>query len=191
MTTKASNKPYRQGVNAIIIDKENRFLLIQKHIYKENEWNFPGGGRKEGETIEENLFRELKEEINAEPSDFEIIGISSYKTKYDYPPELASKIHGGKYRGQSFDQVALRFIGDKRKLIFNPEEFKAHKWVGGDELVNCLVNPNQYQDYKRIIEELLPGMIENSIKNSLINQKDNLLIILVSRAVWIRKKHFC
>jgi len=159
MTTKQQNKPYRQGVNAIIIDKDNKFLLIQKEIYKDNEWNFPGGGREEGETLEQNLFRELKEEIKADAYDFEIIGVSSHKTKYDYPPKLAAKMHGGKYRGQSFDQIAMKFIGDKEKLFFSPKELKAHKWVRVDELVNCLINPNQYQTYKEIIDELFSGMI--------------------------------
>lgn len=159
MTIKQSDKPYRKGVNAIIIDKDNNFLVIQKNLYRENEWNFSGGGRKEGETLEENLFRELKEEINANARDFEIIGISSHKTKYDYPPELALKINGGKYRGQSFEQVALRFIGNKKKLVFAPKELRTHKWARADELVNCLVFPNQYQDYKKIIDELLPGLI--------------------------------
>lgn len=159
MKTKQLNKPYREGVNAIIFDKDNKFLLIQKNIYQENEWNFPGGGREEGESLKQNLFRELKEELDADSDDFEIIGISSRKTKYDYPPEMASKLHGGKYRGQSFEQVALRFIGDKKKLVFSPKELRTHKWVKAGELVNHLVFPNQYQDYKRIIYELLPGVI--------------------------------
>lgn len=159
MIAKQLNKPYRKGVNAIIIDKDSQFLLIQKHLYKKNEWNFPGGGRKNGETLKQNLFRELKEEIDADPGDFEVIGISSYKTKYDYPPELALKVHGGKYRGQAFDQVVLKLIGDKKKLVFTPKEFRAHKWVKAAELVNCLVNPHQYQDYKKVIDEILPGII--------------------------------
>ncbi len=159
MKTRQQDKPYREGVNAIILDKDNNFLIIQKNIYQENEWNFPGGGREEGETLEQNLFRELKEELNTDSHDFEIIGISVRKTKYDFPPEMASKLHGRKYRGQSFEQVALRFIGDKKKLVFSPKEFRAHKWVKAGELVNHLVFHNQYQDYKRIIDELLPGII--------------------------------
>ena len=159
MAINQSDKPYRKGVNAIIIDKDNHFLLIQKNGYRENEWNFPGGGREKGETLEENLFRELKEELNVGRAEFEIIGISPYKTKYDYPAELALKINEGKYRGQSFEQVALRFIGEKKKLVFNPKEFRAHKWVKADELINYLVFPNQYQDYKKVIDSLLPGLI--------------------------------
>ena len=42
-----SSKPYRKGVNAIVIDMDNNFLLIQKNGYKDSEWNFWGGGREE------------------------------------------------------------------------------------------------------------------------------------------------
>lgn len=160
MEAAQSDKPYRKGISAIIMDKDNSFLLVQKNAYKENEWNFLGGGREEGETLEQNLFRELKEELGADSADFEMIGVSSHKIEYDYPPKLVLKLNGGKYRGQSYEQVILRFIGDKEKLIFTPEEFKAHKWVTANELTDCLVFPNQYQNHKKAIDELLPGMIK-------------------------------
>ena len=155
-----TDKPYRRGVNAIVIDKDNNFLLIQKNGYKENEWNFLGGGREEGETLEQNFFRELKEEIGADRTDFEVIGTSSHKIEYDYPAELALKINGGKYKGQSYDQVLLKFIGDKKKLVFTPGEFRTHKWVKASELVDCLVFPNQYQNHKKAIDELLPNVVK-------------------------------
>ena len=155
-----TDKPYRKGFNAIIIDKNNKFLLVQKNAYKENEWNFLGGGREEGETLEQNLFRELKEELGADSTDFEMIGTSSHKIEYDYPPELAPKINGGKYRGQSYEQVILRFIGDKEKLVFTRDEFKDHTWVEASELIRHFVFPNQYENHKKAIDGLLPSMIK-------------------------------
>lgn len=143
------NKPYRQGIIAIVIDKDNNFLLVQKNKYGDNEWNFLGGGREEGETLEQNLFRELKEEIGAEKENFQIIGISSHKIKYDYPENTVERIHKGKYRGQSYDQVILKFIGDKDDLKFNANEFKKHKWVKAGELKKYLIFPNQYKDHKK------------------------------------------
>ncbi len=154
-----SNKPYRLGVNAIVIDQDNNFLLVQKNGYKDNEWNFLGGGREEGETLEQNLFRELNEEIAIEESDFEMVGVSSHKIEYDFPADTVLKIHGGKYRGQSYDQVILRFIGDKAKLVFSTGEFRTHKWVKADELEKCLIFPNQYSNHKKAIDELMPGIL--------------------------------
>lgn len=160
MTDQISNKPYRLGVNAIILDKDDNFLLVQKNGYKENEWNFLGGGREEGETLEQNLFRELNEELETIQSDYEMIGISTHKIEYDYPADTAMRVNGGKYRGQSYDQVILRFIGDKAKLVFNSNEFKTHKWVKAKELVSNLVFPNQYTNHKKAIDELLLGYLD-------------------------------
>lgn len=160
MKNNYTNKPYRKGVSAIIFDKDNNFLLIQKNDYKNNEWNVLGGGREENETLEENLFRELKEELGTKKSDFEIVGVSSCKIKYDYSTNTALKIHNGKYRGQSYDQIILRFTGDKKKLIFTPKEFKKHKWVYADKLKIYLIFPNQYQNHKKAINEVLQNLIK-------------------------------
>src|SRR3989344_9628017 len=107
------NKLYRQGVNAIIFDKDNNVLLVQKNAWQDNILTIPGGGRENDETPEENLFRELAEEIGAEKKDLIILGISSHNIEYDYPAELALKVNRGKYRGQSYKQFVVRFIGDK------------------------------------------------------------------------------
>ena len=160
LNTKQVNKPYRQGVSAIIINKDNNFLLVHKNGWRDNEWTIPAGGKEEGETPEENLFRELAEEIGVDKNDLNIIGLSSHKIEYEYPIELSLKINGGKYRGQSYKQFVLMFTGDKSKLIFCPKEFNNHKWVRADELSKYLVLPNQYQNHKRAIDEILPGIIK-------------------------------
>jgi len=159
MNDDIQNKPYRLGVNAIVVDNENNFLLVQKNGYKENEWNFLGGGQEEGETLEQNLFRELKEETGADKSDFEIIGVSSFKIQYDYPANTVLRINGGKYRGQSYDQVILRFAGNKSNLVFSTEEFRTHKWVRAEELESHLIFPNQFQNHQKAINELMPGIL--------------------------------
>jgi len=160
MEIKQTNKPFRKGVNAIIIDQDDNFLLIQKNHYKENEWNFLGGGKEGQETLEQNLLRELEEELGVSFDNFEILGVSSYKIEYDYPVELAIKINENKYRGQSYEQVILRFKGDKKKLVFTPTEFRANKWVKPNQLIMYLVFPNQYINHKKAIDEILPEMIK-------------------------------
>jgi len=154
------NKLYRQGVNAIIVDKDSNFLLVQKNTWQDNILTIPGGGKENDETPEENLFRELAEEIGAEKKDLIILGISSHNIEYDYSIELSSKINGGEYRGQSYKQFVVRFIGDKDKLIFTPKEFRNHKWVKAQELHKYLVLPNQYKTHKQAINEILPGIIQ-------------------------------
>lgn len=75
-------KPKTFGVRALLI-KEGNILLV-KHTYQ-SFWYLPGGGLKNGETYDEALKRELKEELNAEISNLELFGVynSSYEGKKD------------------------------------------------------------------------------------------------------------
>jgi mutator protein MutT len=47
---------------AIILDKENKILLIHRFFQGREYYVFPGGGVEEGESVEEAVVREIKEE---------------------------------------------------------------------------------------------------------------------------------
>ncbi len=67
---------------AIIHDKMGRIFATQRGYGEWKDWwEFPGGKIEPGETPEEALAREIKEELNAE------ISIDKFVTtvKYDYP----------------------------------------------------------------------------------------------------------
>lgn len=62
--SQARNKPHFQ-VAAGLIWKDGKVLITQrpKGSHLEGFWEFPGGKREEGETLEECLQRELREEL--------------------------------------------------------------------------------------------------------------------------------
>lgn len=58
----------RQAVRAILLTPQNEILLLRIHAPGESEhfWITPGGGLEPGETVEEGLRRELREELGLE-----------------------------------------------------------------------------------------------------------------------------
>ena len=66
----------RDGVKVILINKEKKFLLnLRDRDHHENPhyWSLIGGGIDEGETPNEAIVRETKEEISYDLKDFEKI----------------------------------------------------------------------------------------------------------------------
>jgi 8-oxo-dGTP pyrophosphatase MutT (NUDIX family) len=74
------------GPRAIILNDEHQILLV-KHSYQAH-WYLPGGGLKKGESAQEALIRELKEEVGIIPLvPPRLFGIyyHTYLGVHDYP----------------------------------------------------------------------------------------------------------
>jgi ADP-ribose pyrophosphatase YjhB (NUDIX family) len=63
------------GAQAAVIDEQERVLLV-RHTYA-NGWFIPGGGIKRGETVEEALHRELREETEISITSPALFGVYS------------------------------------------------------------------------------------------------------------------
>lgn len=69
-------------VVAALIESEGKLLVCQRHRHDKFGlmWEFPGGKRKQDETLEAALERELREELGADA----LVGPEIYRTHHQY-----------------------------------------------------------------------------------------------------------
>ena len=107
-------------VTAAIIEKDGKILIAKRKTGDKlfaGLWEFPGGKVEEGETPEECMARELKEELDIEVEVGELITSNKHK----YP-------HG------IFELLAYRVKHVSGEMVLNDHE--EIKWVTADEMSN-------------------------------------------------------
>ena len=147
--------PYRMGVHAIVLDGNNNILLVQKQRYGDNQWDFPGGGVENGEKLKDAVLRELKEELGS--NTFEIIKESPFIDRFEWPTEDQQRgydKHGKWWRGQEKHQFITKFTGNKDELIIQEKEIKKIIWVPYSKLKSHLIFEGQWENAKKVFEEL-------------------------------------
>ena len=142
------NKIYRPNVAAVIVSKDyplERSIFIAERTDLNGIWQFPQGGIDEGESSEEALFRELKEEIGTEL----VTIIAEYPEwlKYDFPPHIAQKMAPFSGQKQKYYLVQLQPSATINLETEHPE-FKQYRFVSVDELFECTAHfkKNVYQE---------------------------------------------
>ena len=76
-----SSPVFRIGVFALIFDDQGRILL--GHRRDADWWNLPGGGMELGETVDEALCREVREETGLEVEVEQLVGVYSKPQKQE------------------------------------------------------------------------------------------------------------
>lgn len=111
-------------VAAIITDKDGRILIARKKKGKslEGYWEFPGGKIEDGESPEESLVRELKEEMDID------IKVVEY---------FAENIH-------NYDETTIRliaFFAELQKGNITLKDHDMYNWVDINDLKDFCFAP--------------------------------------------------
>lgn len=130
----------KKVVNAIIRDGE-KVLVVKRKNEKihPDKWLFPGGIVEEGESKEETLKREIKEEVG-----LNIEKVIKKISEYEYSRENNEKTIGESY-----------LVETKNKKVLPNEEISEFKWVTIEEFENL--------DYiEGMEEEIMKAVFEST-----------------------------
>lgn len=144
---------YRPNV-AAILTRGDGCVLVAERVRFRGAWQFPQGGVDEGETLEEALFREVREEIGVKPH---LIRILKKRGGYRYAfPK--GRLKYGIYGGQEQTYYLCQFLGTDADIDLKTDhqEFGAWKWILPHEF-----NPNWLPRFKqRVYRAVLRDFFE-------------------------------
>ena len=128
----------RIEVVAAIIRKEDRIFATQRGYGDWKDWwEFPGGKMEPGETPEEALVREIREELSAEIS----IDRFLHTVEWDYP---------------AFHLTLRCFLCSLRAEALHLNEHEAARWLSAGELESVRWLPADYE-LLPLIREAIAG----------------------------------
>jgi putative (di)nucleoside polyphosphate hydrolase len=149
-----SNLPYRPAAAVMLLNNENKVFVAQRIDSTVDAWQMPQGGLDPGEDAQAGALRELEEETGIGAQLVTIIARASRDLLYDLPPELAGRMWGGKYGGQSQAWFLARFHGSDAdiNLATKHPEFNAYQWVDPSRLPDLIV-PFKRRLYQDVLNE--------------------------------------
>ncbi len=143
---------YRPNVAAIILssdyDQTKQFVIARRTGMRRG-WQFPQGGIDKGETPQEALLRELREEIGTDEVD--IIGEYPEWIRYDFPEPKTTKVYPFKGQSQRYFLVKLRPSAKIDLSTYKTPEFEEYKLIGLEQLFKK-VSYFKRPSYRRVIE---------------------------------------
>ncbi len=91
----AATAQFRIGVFAVILEDGKVLLGRRRDI---DWWNLPGGGMEPGETVDEALRREVREETGLEVGIERLVGVYSKPQKQEVVLTFLCRVEGGELR---------------------------------------------------------------------------------------------
>jgi putative (di)nucleoside polyphosphate hydrolase len=121
---------FRANVGIVLMGDDGRLFLGRRQGGRG--WQFPQGGMREGESAEESLFRELREEVGLAPEDVQVLGQTEQWLRYRLPVRYVRREQRPVCVGQKQRWFLLRLANDEDVIRFDltdQPEFDRWRWV--------------------------------------------------------------
>lgn len=132
------------AVTAALLKKDGKYLIAQRKVGDSlaGLWEFPGGKVEQGETPEQCLERELREEFGVKTKVKKFVA----QSEYQYP------------------HIAIRLLAYETEYIsgaFQLHDHQAIAWVTVEELRNYKFAPADVPIVNHVCELVSEGKVEN------------------------------
>lgn len=121
---------FRANVGIILTDAQGRLLWARR--LGQNSWQFPQGGIKSGESPEQAMYRELREEVGLYPQDVAVLACTRGWLRYRLPRRMVRHDCAPVCIGQKQKWFLLQLMVPESRIEFdatNHPEFDGWRWV--------------------------------------------------------------
>ncbi len=134
----------------MIVRNRSDQIFIAERLGAPGEWQFPQGGVEPELSEEENVFKELTEELGAPRGCFSIE--RKLPVTHTYLFDAPKKYRGGTFDGQTQTYWLVRFTGDDSQINLEAHqpEFSGWRWCGAEE-VKSIADPRRYIGYEKAL----------------------------------------
>lgn len=147
---------YRYNVGIVVCNRVGQVLWARR--IGQNSWQFPQGGVDQGESPEQAMFRELKEELGLNRSDVTLLDQTKYWLKYKLPSRLVHSDILPVCIGQKQKWFLLQLSEEKEKGICfdrtDDAEFDGWRWVSYWYPIRQVISFKR-DVYRRVLREFL------------------------------------
>ena len=155
---------FRANIGIIVCNDFGNLLWTRR--IGQNSWQFPQGGVDAGESAEQALYRELKEEIGLEKQDVRILASTKQWLKYRLPNRYIRQDSFPLCVGQKQKWYMLQLVSNESRIHFDETghpEFDHFMWVNYWYPLRQVIAFKQGV-YRQALTELLPSIIDQQAR---------------------------